>query len=115
MDWPHVQKNALKTALGVTLAYAIAMWLNWDNPVWAGLGVWITRLPYAGMTIHKISMRIIGTFVGATILAIAATCYASYWTLVNEERLDRGVMCTYENSGYYKTIWRQSYCPYNLY
>jgi len=52
-----------------------------------------------------------------TILAIAATSFAGYmnWTLVNERKVDRGVMCTYEKDGQHKSIWQQSYCPYNLY
>ncbi len=80
MDWPHAQKNALKTALGVTLAYGIALWLNWDNPMWAALGVYITRLPYAGMTLHKIFLRVIGTFVGAAIaLAIIGLTAELHW------------------------------------
>ena len=65
-----IQRNALKTAFGVTLAYVIALSLNWQNPVWAAFGVFFPRLPFFGMTFHKSILRLIGTFSGA-ILAVA--------------------------------------------
>jgi|GEM_PF-6963559 len=50
-----------------------------------------------------------------TILAITSTCFAyNQWILINEQRVDRGVMCTYEQNGNIKTIFKLSYCPHTL-
>jgi uncharacterized membrane protein YccC len=32
-------KEAIKTALAMTIAYGIALSMNWDKPLWAGFAV----------------------------------------------------------------------------
>lgn len=31
-------KESIKTSLAMAIAYGIALGLNWDKPMWAGLG-----------------------------------------------------------------------------
>jgi uncharacterized membrane protein YccC len=58
-------REAIKTALAVTLAYGIALWLDWDKPYWAGFAVAMISLSTAGQSLNKGAMRMLGTLVGA--------------------------------------------------
>jgi uncharacterized membrane protein YgaE (UPF0421/DUF939 family) len=58
-------KEAIKTALAMTLAYGIALSMGWDKPMWAGLAVAFTSLATIGQSFNKAAMRTFGTFVAA--------------------------------------------------
>lgn len=80
MDWQLTQKNAFKTALGVTLAYVAALALGWQNPVWAAFAVFFPRLPCFGLTVHKSVLRMIGTLAGSVVAAaIIGTTVQNQW------------------------------------
>lgn len=80
MDAALVQKNAIKTAVGVAIAYALALALGWQNPVWAAFAVYIPRLPYFGMTLHKSLLRMAGTIPGAIVaVVIVGTVAENHW------------------------------------
>lgn len=58
-------REAIKTALAVTLAYGIALWMDWDKPSWAGFAVAMISLSTVGQSLNKGAMRMLGTLVGA--------------------------------------------------
>ena len=60
-------KESIKTALAMTLAYGIALSLDWDKPNWAAFAVAFTSLATIGQSFNKAAMRLFGTFVAAFI------------------------------------------------
>jgi len=56
-------KNAVKTALAMAIAYAIALQMGWDRPYWAAFAVAFISLPTAGQSLHKGALRMLGTLV----------------------------------------------------
>ncbi|MFV0369663.1 MAG: FUSC family protein [Hyphomicrobiaceae bacterium] len=61
---------ALMIAGGITLAYGIALWMNWQRPYWAGLAVVMIGLSTMGESIFKGLQRLTGTAV-AILVALA--------------------------------------------
>jgi uncharacterized membrane protein YccC len=59
-------KEAIKTGLAMTIAYGIALYMDWDKPNWAGIAVAMISLATAGQSLNKGAMRMPGTLVGAT-------------------------------------------------
>jgi uncharacterized membrane protein YccC len=58
-------KHALKTALAVVIAYAIALYMDWDKPIWAGWTAASVSLDATGQSIQKGLNRIAGALVGS--------------------------------------------------
>ena len=58
-------KHALKTALAVVIAYAIALYMDWDKPIWAGYTAASVSLDATGQSIQKGLNRIVGALVGS--------------------------------------------------
>ena len=58
-------KEATKTALAMTLAYAIALSMDWPNPHWAGFAVAAISLSTVGQSLNKGAMRMLGTLLAA--------------------------------------------------
>jgi len=92
-------KEATKTALAMTIAYGIALSLDWDRPYWAGFAVAFCSLATIGQSLNKAALRMLGTF-----LAIAASFTFIAWFA--QERWAffttlsvYGAMCTYLMSG----------------
>jgi uncharacterized membrane protein YccC len=54
-------KEAIKTALAMVIAYAISLWMGWENPKWAGFAVAFISLPMAGQSLNKGALRMVGT------------------------------------------------------
>ncbi|MEA3469058.1 MAG: FUSC family protein, partial [Thermodesulfobacteriota bacterium] len=63
-------KESIKTALALTVAYGIALSLDWQSPYWAGFAVAFCSLDTAGESLNKAFMRIMGTIV-AIIVSLA--------------------------------------------
>ena len=57
-------KEAIKTALAMTIAYGISLAMGWDKPHWAGFAVAVISLSTTGQSLNKGLMRILGTFLG---------------------------------------------------
>jgi uncharacterized membrane protein YccC len=57
-------KEAIKTGLAVVIAYAIALELGWEKPLWAAFAVVLISLDTTGQSLNKAAMRILGTLVG---------------------------------------------------
>jgi uncharacterized membrane protein YccC len=53
-------KEPFKTALAMVIAYGIALAMDWDKPLWAGLAVTFVSLATVGQSFNKAAMRIWG-------------------------------------------------------
>ena len=62
-------KEAIKVALAMTIAYGIALQMNWDKPYWAGFAVAFVSLATVGQSFNKAASRMFGTLV-ATVVAL---------------------------------------------
>ena len=60
-------KEAIKTALAVTIAMGIALWMDWERPYWAAFGVIMISLPTKGQSLNKGAMRMLGTLVAVVV------------------------------------------------
>jgi uncharacterized membrane protein YccC len=56
-------KEAIKTALAMTLSYAISMRIGWDKPMWAAFAVAVISLSTIGQSLSKSVMRMLGTLI----------------------------------------------------
>ena len=54
-------KKALKTSIAVVIAYAIALYMNWDRVYWAAFAVAFCSLATIGQSLNKAAMRMFGT------------------------------------------------------
>jgi uncharacterized membrane protein YccC len=55
-------QTAFKIALAMTLAYGVALSLDWDNPHWAGFSIAFCSLATVGESLLKGLLRTFGTF-----------------------------------------------------
>ena len=58
-------KEAIKTALAMTIAYGVALSMDWPNPHWAGFAVAAISLSTVGQSLNKGVMRMLGTLLAA--------------------------------------------------
>jgi uncharacterized membrane protein YccC len=77
-------KEAIKTALAMAIAYAIALQMGWDRPYWAAFAVGMISLPAAGQSLRKGAMRMLGTLVAgvAALTLIALFPQERWWFMV---------------------------------
>jgi uncharacterized membrane protein YccC len=66
-------KESIKTALAMTIAYGIALSMDWDRPYWAGFAVAFVSLTTVGQSMNKAALRMFGTLVamGVSLTLIA--------------------------------------------
>jgi uncharacterized membrane protein YccC len=73
-------KEAFKVALAMTIAYGIALSMDWDKPYWAGFAVAFVSLATIGQSLNKAGMRMLGTLLGVVVaLVIIAISPQSRW------------------------------------
>jgi len=73
-------KESFKTALAMTIAYGIALSMDWDRPYWAGFAVAMISLATVGQSLNKGAMRMLGTLMAVAVaLAIIALAPQSRW------------------------------------
>jgi uncharacterized membrane protein YccC len=77
-------KESFKTALAMTIAYGIALGMDWDKPYWAGFAVAFISLATVGQSLNKAALRLLGTLVAIvvalTLIALfPRTAGCSYW------------------------------------
>jgi len=60
-------KESIKTALAMTIAYGIALSMDWDKPYWAGFAVAFISLATVGQSLNKGALRMLGTLVGGVV------------------------------------------------
>lgn len=96
---PTKLKEAIKTALAMTITYGIALSLDWDRPKWAAFAVAMISLATIGLSLNKAAMRMLGTFVAVSVaLFIIALTPQERWHFILLLSVYIG-FCTYMMSG----------------
>jgi uncharacterized membrane protein YccC len=92
-------KEAIKTALAMTIAYGIALSMDWDKPYWAGFAVAFISLSTVGQSLNKGAMRMLGTLVAfvVSLTLIALFAQERWWFMVALSTYFG--FCTYMNGG----------------
>ena len=92
-------KEAIKTALAMTIAYGIALSMDWDKPMWAGFAVAFISLATVGQSLNKGAMRMMGTlFAVAVSLTILGLLPQDRWAFMVAISLFVG-LCSYLMGG----------------
>jgi len=99
-------KESIKTALAMTIAYGIALSMEWDKPMWAGFAVAFVSLSTVGQSINKAALRVLGTLVAVVVaLALIALFAQDRWLFILSVTAWVG-LCTYLMSGpKYQYFW----------
>lgn len=61
---------------GITLAYGIALWMDWQRPYWAGLAVAMIGLSTMGESLFKGLQRLTGTVVAIIVALVLISLFA---------------------------------------
>ena len=70
----------MKLAVAMVLAYGISLWMDWNNPFWAGFAVAFCGLGSTGESISKGLLRLCGTALGIVVaLALLAIFPQDRW------------------------------------
>ncbi len=92
-------KEAIKTALAMTIAYAIALHMGWVNPYWAGFAVSMISLATAGQSLNKGVLRMLGALAAATCaLTFLSWAFQDRWLMLIILTVFIG-FCTYMLTG----------------
>ncbi|WP_200386669.1 FUSC family protein [Thiocapsa imhoffii] len=67
---PTAVVDALKTSLGILIAWGIALQLQWPDPFMAPLAVLVLQTPFLGASLRKGVMRVLGTLAGAALALV---------------------------------------------
>jgi len=99
-------KEAIKTGLAMTIAYGIALYMDWEKPYWAGFAVAMISLSTVGQSLNKAALRMLGTLVGCTAaLTFFALFFQARWLMILGLSLYVG-FCTYMLTGKkYQYAW----------
>lgn len=83
-NWnPNAALDALKTTVGIILAWGIVLWQQLPDPFLAPVAVLFLQTPYLGASLRKGLMRVLGTLVGAClVLALLGLLIQDRWTLI---------------------------------
>lgn len=68
-------KEPFKTAIAITIAYGIALTMDWEKPYWAGFAVAFVSLSTVGQSFNKAAMRMFGTLVGIIVALILISLF----------------------------------------
>ncbi len=103
-------KEAIKTALAMTIAYGIALSMAWDRPYWAGLAVAVVSLSSIGQSINKAAFRMFGTLVAMVVaLTVIALFAQQRWAFILFLTA-YAAFCTYMMSGSKRAYFWQVSC-----
>ena len=92
-------KEALKTALAMTIAYGIALSMDWDKPYWAGVAVAVISTASIGQSLNKAALRMFGTLMAVIFaLVLIALFVQERWAFMLFLSLFSG-FCAYMMSG----------------
>ena len=92
-------KESIKTALAMTIAYGIALSMDWDRPYWAGFAVAFVSLATIGQSINKAALRMFGTLVAMVVaLTLIALFAQERWLFILTLSAYAG-FCSYMMSG----------------
>ena len=102
-------KESFKTALAMTIAYGIALSMDWDKPYWAGFAVAFISLETIGQSLNKAAMRMLGTLVA---MAVALTLIALFaqerWAFMLTLSIFLGLMAYRMGGGKFPYFWQVS-------
>ncbi len=77
-------KESIKTALAMTIAYAVSLSMGWDKPLWAGFAVAFVSLATFGQSMNKAAMRMVGTLLGMVVALTLVALFAQYrWAFIS--------------------------------
>jgi uncharacterized membrane protein YccC len=92
-------KEAIKTALAMTIVYGIALYMDWDRPYWAGFAVAFISMATIQRSLNKGFMRMLGTLVaGIAALTLIALFPQQRWWFMVMLSIYVG-LCTYMMTG----------------
>ena len=92
-------KEAIKTALAMTIVYDIALRLGWVNPYWAGFAVAMISLTTVGQSLNKGLLRMLGALAAATCaLTFLSWSFQDRWLMLIILTVFIGI-CTYMLTG----------------
>ena len=92
-------KESIKTALAMTIAYGIALQMDWDKPYWAGFAVAFVSLATIGQSLNKAALRMFGTLLGMVVaLTFIALFAQDRWPFILFLSIWVG-LCTYMMGG----------------
>ena len=99
-------KESFKTALAMTIAYGIALGMDWDKPYWAGFAVAFISLATVGQSLNKAALRLLGTLVAVVVaLTLIALFPQDRWLFILALSVWVG-LCTYMMAGgKYQYFW----------
>ena len=99
-------KESIKTALSMTIAYGIALAMDWGTPMWAGFSVAFVSLSTSGQSFNKSAMRMLGTVIaGIVSLILIALFPQDRWLFIFALSLYVG-FCTYMmGAAKYQYFW----------
>lgn len=99
-------KESIKTALAMTIAYGIALAMDWGTPMWAGFSVAFVSLSTSGQSFNKSTMRLLGTVIaGIVSLILIALFPQDRWLFIFALSLYVG-FCTYMmGAAKYQYFW----------
>ena len=99
-------KESIKTALAMVVAYAIALSMGWDKPLWAAFTVAFVSLDTAGASLNKAALRMFGTLLaGLVALAVIGLFPQDRWAMMLCLSLYLGC-CVYKmTSGRHAYFW----------
>jgi uncharacterized membrane protein YccC len=60
-------REAIKTALAMTIVYGIALSMDWDKPMWAALAVAFISLETVGQSLNNGVLGMLGTLLAAAV------------------------------------------------
>jgi uncharacterized membrane protein YccC len=76
-------KDSIKTALAMTIAYAIALLMDWDRPYWAAFAVAFVSLTTVGQSVNKAALRMSGTLLAMAVsLIIISLTAQNRWLFI---------------------------------
>ncbi len=80
---PPAALNALKTSIGMVIAWGIALAMDWPQPFMAPIAVLVLQTPYLGASLLKGALRVVGTLAGALlVLALLSELAQEPWALI---------------------------------
>ena len=100
-------KEAIKVALAMTIAYGIALSMDWDRPNWAGLAVAFVSLATIGQSINKAALRMFGTLVAMVVaLTLIALFAQERWLFILVLSAYAGFCCYMISGGKHDYFWQ---------
>ena len=99
MQLSRKAKEAIKVALAMTIAYGIALSMDWDRPYWAGFAVAFVSLATVGQSMNRAALRMFGTLVAMVVaLTLIALFAQERWAFILVLSIVTG-FCAYMMSG----------------